>query len=171
MPDLSCVSTGLFVAWAAHDAEEYVTMASSSRDLLARIPEWVPLPADLRERGFSQAHVNLSLALTAAAVAGSAMAELRSNGGSPWFRGGALAFGVHGFGHLAASLATRGYTTGVVTAPLIVLPYWWWARRVLRRRGLECADAATTAVALAALPLTAGVHVIADRALRLFRLA
>ena len=56
------VSAGLFLAWAVHDAEELVTAAASSRELVRRAPTWLPLPADLRRDGFSQHHMNVAIA-------------------------------------------------------------------------------------------------------------
>jgi Protein of unknown function with HXXEE motif len=45
-------------------------------------------------------------------------------------------FAVHGAGHLASAAAVRGYTPGVLTTPLVVLPYSVWAWRTLRASGL-----------------------------------
>lgn len=165
MKRTTAVSVGLFVAWAAHDVEELATMAATSREVFRRLPDALPVPASLRSRGLSQAHVNLAIGLMAAPVALAAVAGVRTEGRSPWFRGAVFAFGAHGLGHLGNSLAMRGYTTGVATTPIIVLPYWLLARRVL---GPAPASAARHQgrLAAAALPLTAATHLVAALILR-----
>lgn len=99
-------------------------------------------------------------------VALSAVAGIKTDGKSPWFRGGLLAFGVHGFTHMTNSVAKRGYTTGVATAPVIVVPYWLLARYVLRQQGVNGSNKRVNATALAAIPLTLGVHLISAALLR-----
>ncbi|MEZ5089787.1 MAG: HXXEE domain-containing protein [Micropruina sp.] len=161
MKDTTRVSLALFAAWAVHDAEELVTMSRNSRRVLARLPRWMPIPDDLRARGLSQAHVDLSLALMAASIAAASMLGVRSGGRSVLFRGALLAFGAHGFTHLAGSVVTRGYTTGVLTAPTVVIPYWLWAWRVLRRNGIRDDDGPASAAAVANLALLFGIHAVA----------
>lgn len=165
MKPITAVSVGLFVAWAVHDAEELVTMAATSRRVFARAPRWLPLPDALRARGLSQAHVNLSVGLMAVTIGIASIQGVRTQGKSRWFRGALLAFGAHGFTHLANSVAMRGYTTGVATAPVVVLPYWLLARRVLRRHVLDDVDGVTTGAAIAMAPLTIGAHVLAAKIL------
>lgn len=157
----TALSAGLFAAWAVHDAEEVATMAATSRRVLGAAPRKLPIPEPLRSRGLSQAHVTLSVALMSLPVATAAFQGIRTRCRSRWFRGAVLAFGVHGFTHLASSVATRGYTTGVATAPVVVLPYWFLARRVLHQHGLAEIDRSTAAAALAVLPLTVGAHLLA----------
>lgn len=159
MNDLTRASLGFFAAFAIHDAEELVTMAPSSRRVLARVPKWAPIPDDLRMRGLSQTHVNAGIGIMAALVATASVAGVRTEGRSVWFRGGLLAFGAHGFTHLATAVAAREYTTGVATSPTIVIPFWLWARRVLRRNGIREHDAKSIAVAVSVLPLILGTHV------------
>lgn len=166
MKPTTAISLGLFAAWAVHDAEELVTMAPTSRRVFRQLPDLLPIPQSLRERGLSQKHVNVSLGLMAVPVALSAVAGVKTGGTSPWFRGGLLAFGVHGFTHLLSSVATRSYTTGVATAPVVVLPYWFIARRVLQQHGINSSTRTVAATALAAIPLTVGVHLISAALLR-----
>ncbi len=64
------------------------------------------------------------------------------------------------------SVAKRGYTTGVATAPVIVVPYWLLARYVLRQQGVNGSNKRVNATALAAIPLTLGVHLISAALLR-----
>lgn len=153
-------SIGLFLAWALHDAEEYLTMAPTSREVLSDLPEQLPVPEELRQHGIPQAHVNLAITVMGAVVAASAVSEVRSQGRSTLFRGGLLAFGLHGFTHIASAIAARKYTTGVLTAPLVVIPYWLWARRVLKQHGIRPEDPKVVATALAMFPSLAGIHAI-----------
>lgn len=160
MNDLTRTCVGLCAAWAVHDAEELLTMSRNSADVLRRVPGWAPVPEDVRAHGVSQAHVGLSLAIMAALVGIASREGVRTAGRSAVFRGALLAFGAHGFAHIAGSGVMRGYTTGVVTAPTVVIPYWLCARHVLRRHGIRDNDAKATTVALMALPLLCGVHAV-----------
>jgi Protein of unknown function with HXXEE motif len=152
------VSLGLFAAWACHDLEELFTMRETSRVVAARMPDWVPIPDDVRQDGLSQQHVNLAISLMGAYLAGVSAAGVRSQGRSRLFRSALLAFGLHGFGHIGATAALRQYTTGVATSPTIVIPYWLWARRALAREGLSDQDG-TVRWAAATLLLLPVVHV------------
>ena len=54
---------GLFAAgWVCHDLEELFTMRETSRLIAARMPDWVPIPDDVRRDGLSQQHVNPDIA-------------------------------------------------------------------------------------------------------------
>lgn len=162
---MAAISAGLFAAWAAHDAEEVLTMAATSRRALRSAPHVLPIPEPFRDRGISQTHVNLAVVLMAIPVAAASIQGVRTDGRSRCFRGAVLAFGLHGFSHLGNSVMMRGYTTGVATTPVIVIPYWLFAWNALRRRALGDIDPVTAGVALAALPVTAGVHLLAARIL------
>lgn len=159
MHPLTRVAAGFTAAWAIHDLEELLTMARSSRTALAKMPERIPLPEGMRERGVSQAHVNLSIGIMAANVALASWEGVRTQGRSALFRGALLVFGAHGVTHLLSSAVLRGYSTGVVTSPLVVLPFWWWARREYRRVGVRDLDAKAVGVAVAAVPVLVAVHV------------
>jgi hypothetical protein len=63
MQRTTTVSLGLFAAWACHDLEELFTMPETSRVVAARMPDWVPIPDDVRQDGLSQQHVNLGISL------------------------------------------------------------------------------------------------------------
>jgi hypothetical protein len=158
MQRTTTVSLGLFAAWACHDLEELFTMRETSRVVAARMPDWVPMPDDVRRDGFSQQHVNLSISLVGAYLAGVCAVGVRSQGRSPLFRSALLGFGLHGFGHIGGTVALRRYTTGVATSPTIVIPYWLWARRVLAREGLSDRDG-TVRWAAGTLLLLPVVHV------------
>jgi len=158
MQRTTTVSLGLFAAWACHDLEELFTMRETSRVVAARMPDWVPIPDDVRQDGLSQPHVNLSILLVGAYLAGVSAVGVRSEGRSRLFRSALLGFGLHGFSHIGATVALRHYTAGVVTSPTIVIPYWLWARRALAREGISTRDG-TARWAVAALPLLPVVHV------------
>ena len=66
MQPTTTISLGLFAAWACHDLEELFTMRETSRAVAARMPDWVPIPDDLRRAGLSQQHVNLGISLMGA---------------------------------------------------------------------------------------------------------
>jgi len=159
MQRTTTISLGLFAAWACHDLEELFTMRDTTRALAARTPEWVPIPADVRQDGLSQQHVNLGISLMGAYIAAMAAVGVRSRGRSRLFRGVLLAFGLHGFGHIGATAALRQYTTGVATSPTIVIPYWLWARRALAREGLSDRDG-TAPPAAASILLIPTVHLV-----------
>lgn len=65
----------------------------------------IPVTKRTRNRGTSQKHVNVALAIMALLIAIASVAVMRS------------------------------YGSGVVTSPVIVIPYWMYARRVLREHG------------------------------------
>jgi Protein of unknown function with HXXEE motif len=159
MQRTTTISFGLFAAWACHDLEELFTMRDTTRVLAARTPEWLPIPADVRQDGLSQQHVNLGISLMGAYIAGVSAVGVRSRGHSRVFRGVLLAFGLHGFGHIGVTAALRQYTTGVATSPTIVIPYWLWARRALVREGLSDRDG-TAPSAAASILLIPTVHVV-----------
>jgi hypothetical protein len=159
MQRTTMISLGLFAAWASHDLEELFTMRETSRAVAARMPDWVAIPDDVRQHGLSQQHVNLGMSLMGAYVAGVSAVGVRSRARSRLFRGGLLAFGLHGFGHMGVTAALRQYTSGVATSPTIVIPYWLWARRALAREGLPDRDG-TAPWAAASILLIPTVHVV-----------
>jgi len=44
-------------------------------------------------------------------------------------------FGLHTVSHVASAMAARGYTPGMVTAPLVAAPFAAWAVRQLKTAG------------------------------------
>jgi hypothetical protein len=147
---------GLLVAWAVHDAEEVATApgwARRARPRLERRLPWVP-PAVWDRFTSSQAHMALAVGLMGVLVAAAAADGARTGGRSPLYQFVLTGFGAHGFGHLAAAVATGGYAPGVVTSPSVVLPFAWWARRALRRAGVPQAPVPPAALAL--IPVAIG---------------
>ncbi|MFJ8015610.1 HXXEE domain-containing protein [Streptomyces sp. NPDC096339] len=157
---------GLLAAWAVHDLEEVATMGRWSRTRVPvlrarhpRVPDriWRTLEG-VDGRRFATAVGFMGLVVTAAAADG-----YRTGGRSAFYQDSLNGFGLHGLVHLAQAAATRGYTPGVVTSPLLVIPFTLWARGRLRRagvlrptrprdlaRGLAVAGAAAVAVQAAA---------------------
>ncbi|MFB4274734.1 HXXEE domain-containing protein [Nonomuraea sp. MTCD27] len=159
----TAVAWGLLGAWAVHDAEELVTMARWTRAARPRLAERFPgVPWERLE--VSQAHVNVAIGLMGGVVAVAAAAGARTGGRSPVFQAALAGFGAHGVVHLAQAALVRGYTPGVVTAPVVVIPYAVWAWRRLRRAGVPVHTGRSGPVAL---PLVlAGVHALAHALVR-----
>ncbi|MFI0742608.1 HXXEE domain-containing protein [Streptomyces sp. NPDC021100] len=165
------VTLGLLAAWAVHDAEELATM---NRFVRGRLPELRARHPRVPERAWhaveSMGGPEFPVAVAAMAViVGAAAADGRRTGGRSAFYQAALdGFGLHGLVHLAQAAATRGYTPGVVTTPLVVLPFTVWARGRLRQAGvLRPASPRRAAAGLAFAGAAAfGSHALARRALR-----
>jgi hypothetical protein len=155
------VSLGLLATWAVSDIEELCTMHRSSQQVLARLPERVPVPARLRRTGVPQSQFLAVFGLMGVVMGTATGLGIRSGGRSALFRGVLLGFGLHGFGHLALAAAARQYVSGAVTAPTMVIPFWLWARRELRREGIAGPDPRVAAVAAAGVPLVVGLHAVA----------
>lgn len=162
---------GLLAAWAVHDLEEVATMARWSRTRVPvlrerhpRVPDrlWQRLEA-VDGREFATAVGVMGVVVAAASVDG-----LRTGGRSGFYQGALTGFGLHGLVHLGQAAATRGYTPGVVTSPLVVVPFTLWARGRLRRAGVlrpARARDAVTGLALAGAA-TAAAHAVSRRILR-----
>ncbi|WP_371675193.1 HXXEE domain-containing protein [Streptomyces sp. NBC_01276] len=159
---------GLLAAWAVHDLEEVATMARWSRTRVPalrarhpRVPErlWRGV-TDVDGRDFATAVGLVGVLVTAAAADG-----YRTGGRSAFYQSALDGFGLHGLVHLAQAAATRGYTPGVVTSPLVVVPFTLWARGRLSRAGvLRPTRPRDLAVSLAMAAATAaGAHAVARR--------
>ena len=81
-------------------------------------------------------------------VAAAAASGVRSGCRSAFFQSVLQGFGWHGVGHVLISLALRRYTSGVATAPTVVIPYWLWARRALADSDVPLRPTDTKTVAL-----------------------
>lgn len=136
MNRIQLATAGLFGAWIVHDLEELATMSASSRALARRLPDWVPVPASLRQHGLPQRYVATAVAAVGIIVAAASVCGYRTRGRSPFYQNALLGFGLHGLGHVGVSLLARGYTSGVGTAPTVVVPFWLWASRALRDAGV-----------------------------------
>ncbi|MFE5095799.1 HXXEE domain-containing protein [Streptomyces sp. NPDC056638] len=160
------VTWGLLAAWVANDLEELATMAGWTRSARPRLQERFPkVPEQVWVRmELSQRDVNVAIGLMGGVVAAASADGARTGGRSPFFRTVLVGFGLHGVVHMAQSLAYRGYTPGVATAPAVVIPYSLWAVRRLKAAGIESGGVGTAAAALALLPVAVtGVHGLARR--------
>ncbi|WP_405699826.1 HXXEE domain-containing protein [Streptomyces sp. NBC_00069] len=159
---------GLLAAWAVHDLEEVATMGRWSRTRVPVLRERHPRVPDriwdrlgsTDGREFARAVGVMGLVVAAAAADG-----YRTGGRSAFYQTSLNAFGLHGLVHLAQAAATRGYTPGAATSPLVVVPFTLWARGRLRRAGVLRPARARDAVqglALAAAA-AAGAQAVARR--------
>jgi hypothetical protein len=147
---IQVATTGLFAAWLAHDLEELATMSDTSRKLMARLPDRLPVPASLPDQGLTNRHVAVGVAAVGLVVAAAAVRGYRTQGNSAFYQNAVLGFGLHGFGHLGISVLTHGYTSGVATSPTIVIPFWLWATQALNQAGVPHRRSVPAAIALTA---------------------
>lgn len=115
-------TAGLFAAWALHDAEEWVMNGPWARD------HGIPVSDRLARR---------AIGVMGVLMAGVAADGVRTGGRSPWFQSALLAYGLHGFSHLAMAARFGGYAPGAATTPIVVLPFWIWASSRLARAGVR----------------------------------
>nr|WP_277350821.1 HXXEE domain-containing protein [Rhodococcus sp. HNM0569] len=154
----------MFATWLLHDAEEAATMPHTSRrvaQLLAH-SRVRPLRALAPHVRMDATDARVSIALMAPVVAVAAARGARTDGRDRFFQ--AVLAGLHGhvFTHIASSVVLRGYSTGVVSAVVLVWPYSVWARARLRREGVldEGSAPYVTGVALL-VPAALGVQAAA----------
>ena len=165
------VTWGMFVAWLVHDAEELITMPGwAARHVPGLRQRWPRVPDRFWSRlEPSRAQVTLAVVLMGVFVLVAAADGARTGGSSTLFQAVLIGFGVHGVGHLGQSVLTRGYTPGVITAPLIVIPFSVLAWQAVDRAGVVApglGDALLPALVL--LPvLLAGVQLLSALVLRL----
>ncbi len=160
------VGLGLFAAWAIHDFEELCTMSENSKQIYGKLPKKAPIPQGLRRAGMSQKHVRIGTGFMALVMGTAAVLGVRSEGRATFFRAALLAFGIHGFGHLALTAAFRQYTSGLATAPTIVIPFWLWARKELAKEDLSDLNWTTALIALSLLSLLPAVHGVLYKVLK-----
>jgi hypothetical protein len=150
MNRLHVATAGLFAAWMVHDLEELATMSANSRTLVRRLPDWVPVGASVRERGFTQRYVATGIRAVGVVMGAASVRGYRTRGRSAFYQNVLLGFGLHGLGHIGVSLLARGYTSGLVTAPTVVIPFWLSASRTLRNAGVPNRRSLPAAIALTA---------------------
>lgn len=157
------VTWGLLGAWALHDLEELVMIPGWSRRARPRLERALPwVPSRVWDTlDVSPKHNATAIGLVGLIIAAAAADGARTNGRSGFYQTTLIGFGLHSLTHVAQAVATRGYTPGVVTAPLVVAPFSLWAWCRLRRTGVPIAPGGN-ASALLALPVTlAAVHGLA----------
>jgi hypothetical protein len=158
----AAVTWGLFLAWVLHDAEELATMPGwvgrNRARLVAALP-WVP--ARVWDRlDVDRRHVTAAIGLMGGLMLAASARGSQTGGHSVVYQTALTGFGLHAVTHLAQSAVVRGYTPGVVTAPLVAAPFSVWARRQLRQAGVPVTGGGVAA--FAALPVVlGGVHTLA----------
>lgn len=155
---------GLLAAWVIHDVEEVATMGGwldrARPRLRARFPQVPDRVWDQLRVSPAQARIAIGamgVVMTAAAARGA-----RTGGRSGFYQAALAGFGLHAGAHVAQAVAFRGYTPGVVTAPLVVAPFSLWAWRRLRAAGVPRSGGGAAASATLLLPLAIGAcHAVA----------
>jgi hypothetical protein len=138
------VTWGLFAAWLVNDLEEWFTMSPWSRANVTRIE-------------VSPGHTRAAISLMGVIMLAASARGVKTGGKSPFFQSALVGFGMHGVGHLALSVAHRGYTPGVATAPAVVIPFSLWAWRELRRAGVRGDDLSAWVGAAVLVPASLAV--------------
>ncbi|WP_327633260.1 HXXEE domain-containing protein [Kribbella sp. NBC_00482] len=147
------VAWGLLAAWIIHDLEELATMPSFSQrtDLPTPLTKVLPM---------SRTEAATAIGLTGIAMAAASAAGAATNGRSKFFQASLMGFGLHAGTHLAQSALLRRYTPGLITTPLVVIPFTTWAWRRLKTEAVPIAppDRRLTLALAAVVPLA---HTIA----------
>src|SRR5262245_1063598 len=158
---------GLLGAWVVHDLEELLTMAPTSRRIVARLRARYPqVPDGVWERlEVAPAQAAVAVGLVGGVMAAAAAAGGRSGGRSAFYQAVLAGFGWHAVGHLAQAVAVGGYAPGLVTAPAVVAPFSLWAWRRLRAAGVGADLGRSSAWGLLLLPVALGGVQLAGRRL------
>lgn len=157
MNRVQLATAGLYVAWMVNDLEELATMSANSRTLVTRLPDWIPAPASVQERGLTQRYIATAVPAVGLVVAAAAVRGYRTRGRSAFYQNVLLGFGLHGLGHIGVSVLARGYTSGVATAPTVVVPFWLWATRALGSAGVPNGEACPPRLLSPQAPPQAGI--------------
>ena len=127
------VPLSLALSFLANDGEELLTIVPSLPETLDRVSERtagrVPIPGLLRD--IDQTHINVGVAMMGALCAAAVADGVRSRGRGALYQDFQWVFGLHGLSHIGASLVTKGYTTGVLSSPTVVLPQFAYVMRAL----------------------------------------
>ncbi|MFD7294962.1 HXXEE domain-containing protein [Streptomyces sp. NPDC059897] len=165
------VTLGLFAAWALHDAEEVLTAPRWVRENVPRLRErWPGVPERVWRgmEGVDEREFAAAVGVMAGIVGAGAVAGWVSGGRSAAYQVMLNGFGAHGLLHIGQAVAVRGYTPGVVTSPVLVVPFTVWARRRLKKAGVLRPGRARDVVAGVAwaAAATAVSHGVAHRVVR-----
>lgn len=128
------VPLSLAVSFAANDGEELLTLVPSFRRTVDALPTWIPIPA--RVVAIDQRHVNAGVAMMGALCASAVVNGICTCGRGRLYQDFQWAYGLHGVFHLGVAALTKGYATGVVTSPTVVLPQLVYALRSLDAAGV-----------------------------------
>jgi hypothetical protein len=138
LPVSPAVPYGLLLAWAVHDLEEVLAFEPWKRTAVPRLRARFPRVPGLVWQRLESATAQdfaLAVAIVGVLMAAAAAAGQASGGRSRYFQLMLAGFGLHTISHVASAVGTRGYTPGVVTAPLVAAPFAVWARRQLKAAG------------------------------------
>ena len=113
---------------------------------LRRMYPWLPERLFAR-MNMSRQHVTVAVALVGLVILAAAADGARTGGASRFYQIALIGFGLHGFFHIGQSAVTLGYTPGVITSPLIVIPFSAWAWRTIDEVGVASKDVGVTVVA------------------------
>jgi len=134
------------LAFLIHDCEEIFTMERFTRENSERFPKFLRNIAAITTRQFTLAVVVL-LVLTLLA----AYLATRPQRQMDLFTLALAIFLVHILGHIAQTVFFRGYTPGLITALLVVLPYSLYGFHRLFTTNLIGGDSFTTSMLVGAL--------------------
>jgi hypothetical protein len=137
------------VVFLVHDGEELLTIVPWLRAHGASLPAAVQPLTDVTAPQLALAMLALFAGLVIAAVHG--VHRARQGARSTLFLVLAGALAANGLTHLGQALVFRGYTPGLITALLVVLPYGYGLGRQLRSHGMLSMRAWMTVVAVGVL--------------------
>ncbi|PID95910.1 MAG: HXXEE domain-containing protein [Actinomycetales bacterium] len=140
------VPVSLAVSFVANDGEELITYVPTLRESVDALPARVWLPRWART--IDQRHINVAIAMMAGLCTTAVADGIRTRGRGRLYQDFQWVFGLHGFGHILVSAAAKKYTTGSVSAPLVVIPQLFFAVRVLRTAGVPRTVRPVRAVAI-----------------------
>jgi hypothetical protein len=167
------IAAGLLVSWAIHDLEEILGARYWREVAIPRLRARYPAVPDAvwRRAEVETAQMAIAVGLVGIPVGIAAFRGVSTKGGSELFQVAVAGYGLHGVGHIAGSLLVRDYTPGVLTSPLIVIPYALWARRRLQPSGdWQPIPGRDLGLSLLAVPLlVGGAQVIAKQVHRWLR--
>lgn len=126
------------------------------------MPRWV---VDSLDR--TQGEVAVAIGLVGTAMSAAAALGVATNGRHRVYQAAVAGFGLHGLTHIAQTVMWRGYTPGVTTAPLVVIPSALAIRHAMTATDHPLDDArAAQDAAVAFVPLAIGCHATARMILR-----
>ena len=134
------------VVFLLHDAEELMTVAPWLREHGRELPPVVQPFMGVTTRQFALAIMVLLAGIVAAAAHGAWRAK-RGGRSLPFLLVAGMLVG-NGLTHLAQAAIFRGYTPGVLTALLLVLPYGYLLGEQLRADGLVTRRSWAAAIAV-----------------------
>ena len=139
------VTRGLLGAWIVHDLEELLTMPAWSQRAPEQIASALPAApgALLQQLPMSRTEASTAIGLMGILMAAASAAGAATDGRSRLFQASLTGFGLHAATHLAQSLLLKRYTPGLITTPLVVIPFSVCAHHRLRQTNTPIAPTST----------------------------